>query len=42
MTQPEHATRARYEQGCRCYACKKANAAYQREYRRARTLDRSQ
>jgi len=30
---PDHATRARYERGCRCAKCKRANADYQRSYR---------
>ena len=28
-----HSTRARYEQGCRCPACRQANRVYQRGYR---------
>ena len=32
---PEHGTRARYVRGCRCQACRAANAAYQRGWRAA-------
>lgn len=31
---PSHGMRARYRQGCRCDACKDAEAAYQRDYYR--------
>lgn len=33
MTNPEHGTRARYQNGCKCRECNHANTAYQRRYR---------
>ena len=31
-----HGTRAKYQRGCRCFACVRENARYHREYERAR------
>jgi hypothetical protein len=33
MPEPEHGTRRRYQLGCRCSPCVRANTAYQRVWR---------
>ena len=33
---PQHGTRSRYRNGCRCDDCRHAETAYRREYRKAR------
>jgi len=33
---PQHGTRSRYRKGCRCDACRRAEATYRRNYRKAR------
>ena len=33
---PQHGTRSRYRNGCRCENCRHAEASYRRQYRRAR------
>jgi len=35
----DHGTRQRYQQRCRCKACRAANTDYQREYERRRPSD---
>jgi len=40
MADETHGIRRQYQAGCRCFACRRANAQYEAEYREAYRLER--